>query len=59
MPPAAPKSAAPVLLVYGEDEFAVKQRARQVYQQWTEELGGMDPLQRGLDPRTPEFGVAS
>lgn len=24
-----------------------------------EELGGMDPLQRGLDPRTPEFGVAS
>ena len=41
MPPAA-KSAAPVLLVFGEDEFAVKQRARQVYQQWTEELGGLD-----------------
>ncbi len=41
MPPAA-KSAASVLLVFGEDEFAVKQRARQVYQQWTEELGGMD-----------------
>ena len=42
MPPAAAKSAVPVLLVFGEDEFAVKQRARQVYQQWTEELGGMD-----------------
>src|ERR1700743_1695279 len=42
MPPAAPKSAAPVLLVFGEDEFAVKQRARLIYQQWTEELGGMD-----------------
>jgi DNA polymerase-3 subunit delta len=42
MPPAATKSAAPVLLVFGEDEFAVKQRARQVYQQWTGELGGMD-----------------
>src|ERR1041385_4830031 len=41
MPP-APKSSAPVLLVFGEDEFAVKQRARQIYQQWTEELGGMD-----------------
>jgi DNA polymerase-3 subunit delta len=41
MPP-APKSAAPVLLVFGEDEFAVKQRARQIYQQWTGELGGMD-----------------
>src|SRR5215831_5715577 len=42
MPSAAAKSAAPVLFVFGEDEFAVKQRARQVYQQWTEELGGMD-----------------
>ena len=41
MPPAA-KTAAPVLLVFGDDEFAVKQRARQVYQQWTTELGGMD-----------------
>ncbi len=41
MPPAA-KTAAPVLLVFGDDDFAVKQRARQVYQQWTEELGGMD-----------------
>jgi len=42
MPPAAPKSASPVLLVFGEDEFAVKQRARQMYQQWCDELGGMD-----------------
>ena len=41
MPPAA-KSTAPLTLVFGEDDFAVKQRARQVYQQWTEELGGMD-----------------
>ena len=42
MPPAAAKSAAPVLLVFGEDEFAVKQRARAIYQEWTGELGGMD-----------------
>lgn len=42
MPAATAKSAAPVLLVFGEDEFAVKQRARQVYQQWTEESGGLD-----------------
>jgi DNA polymerase-3 subunit delta len=42
MPATSAKSASPVLLVFGEDEFAVKQRARQVYQQWTEELGGMD-----------------
>jgi DNA polymerase-3 subunit delta len=40
--PAAAKSAAPLLLVMGDDEFGVKQRARQIYQQWTDELGGMD-----------------
>ena len=30
------------MLVCGEDDFAVKQRAKQIYLQWTEELGGMD-----------------
>ena len=41
MPPSVlPDS--PVLLVCGEDEFAVKQRARQVFQQWTQKLGGLD-----------------
>ena len=38
----AAASSAPVLLVCGEDEFGVKQRARQVFQKWSEELGGMD-----------------
>jgi DNA polymerase III subunit delta len=42
MPPAAAKPASPVALVCGEDEFAVKQCARQIYEQWTQELGGMD-----------------
>ena len=42
MAPSAVKQSAPVVLVCGEDEFAVKQRAKQVYPQWTEELGGMD-----------------
>jgi DNA polymerase-3 subunit delta len=32
----------PFTLVCGDDEFAVKQRARQIYLQWSEELGGMD-----------------
>lgn len=32
----------PLLLVCGDDDFAVKQRAKQVYQQWSGELGGMD-----------------
>jgi DNA polymerase-3 subunit delta len=40
MPPSAkPK---PVALICGEDDFNVKQRAKQVYLQWSEELGGMD-----------------
>ncbi len=39
MPP-APDS--PLALVCGDDEFAVKQRARQLFQQWSEDLGGMD-----------------
>jgi DNA polymerase-3 subunit delta len=42
MPPRAAKPSPAVLLVFGEDEFAVKQRAKQLYQQWAEELGGMD-----------------
>jgi DNA polymerase-3 subunit delta len=33
---------APVFLVHGDDDYAVKQRARQLYQQWSTELGGMD-----------------
>ena len=40
--PAATATSAPVLLVGGEDDFNVKQRARQVFQKWSEELGGMD-----------------
>src|ERR1041385_4138484 len=37
------KKPSPALfLVCGEDEFSVKERAKQIYLQWTEELGGMD-----------------
>src|SRR5437867_12721848 len=36
------KQSAPVALICGEDEFAVKERAKQLYAQWSEELGGMD-----------------
>src|SRR5687767_5567417 len=39
MPAASP---APVFLVCGEDDFNVKQRARQTFQKWSDELGGMD-----------------
>jgi DNA polymerase-3 subunit delta len=40
--PAAKKSEAPLRLVFGEDEFAVSRRARQIFQEWSDELGGMD-----------------
>lgn len=42
MSAAAAKPGRSVALVCGEDEFAVKERAKQLYHQWTEELGGMD-----------------
>lgn len=42
MPPPVPKHSAPLVLVCGEDDFAAKQRAKQIYLQWTGELGGMD-----------------
>ncbi len=42
MPASAGKQAAPLVLICGEDEFAVKQRAKLLYQQWTEQLGGID-----------------
>jgi DNA polymerase-3 subunit delta len=42
MPPSKSASASPLVLVCGDDDFAVKQRAKQLYTQWCEELGGMD-----------------
>ena len=41
MPPAA-SAKAPVLLVCGEDDFGVKERAREVFRKWSEEIGGQD-----------------
>lgn len=32
----------PLVLVQGDDEFAVRERARQIHHRWCEELGGMD-----------------
>ena len=42
MPSPVAKPDAPVALICGEDDFAAKQRARQIYQQWCDALGGMD-----------------
>ena len=38
----ASKSSSSLFLIFGEDDFAAKIRAKQLYLQWTEELGGMD-----------------
>jgi len=40
--PQAPSSKAPVLLVCGDDDFGVKERAREVFRRWSEEIGGTD-----------------
>ncbi len=37
-----PTQSTPLVLLCGEDDYAVGQRARQIYQEWTQELGGMD-----------------
>src|SRR5512139_1205467 len=42
MPPPPAHVAAPLGLVCGEDDFSVKRRARQWYDQWCAEVGGMD-----------------
>src|SRR5580698_234103 len=41
MPPSV-KPSVPLILVCGDDDFAVKQRAKEIYLQWSEELGGLD-----------------
>lgn len=42
-PPKSPSAdAAPLLLVCGDDDYGVKQRARQVFATWCEAGGGMD-----------------
>lgn len=36
------KPAGPLVLVFGDDDFNVKQRAKKLYDEWCAELGGMD-----------------
>jgi DNA polymerase-3 subunit delta len=38
----AAEKSLPLFLICGDDEFAVKKRAKEIYQTWCEELGGMD-----------------
>jgi len=40
--PAPAAKTMPLAFICGDDEFAVKKRAREIYQQWCDDLGGMD-----------------
>lgn len=40
--PAAASAKPSVVLICGEDEFTVKQQAREVFQKWSQEIGGTD-----------------
>src|SRR5438876_12421125 len=42
MSASAARQSAPLVLVCGEDEFAIQQRAKEIYRKWTEQIGGMD-----------------
>ncbi len=42
MSPPASKSTAPVCLIWGEDEFSVKQKAKAQFAVWSSEVDGMD-----------------
>src|SRR5580765_7607758 len=42
MPRPAARQSSSFTLICGEDEFAVKERAKQLYAEWCKELGGMD-----------------
>ena len=41
-PKAASTASAPLFLITGDDDFAVKSRARQLFTQWSAEAGGFD-----------------
>jgi DNA polymerase-3 subunit delta len=42
MPKASSNTQASVALICGDDEFAVKQKAKELYRKWSSEIGGMD-----------------
>ena len=56
MPAAPRKSAAPLVLVWGDDEFAVQQRARQLFREWCPAGGTAD--QDLIDGRAGNSGEA-
>lgn len=56
MPPSTPKSSAPLVFVWGEDEYSVKRRARQIFQEWRPHAGELD--QEIIDATAANSGEA-
>lgn len=56
MPPSAGKQTPHLVLICGDDDFAVKERAKSLFQQWTQQWGGMD--HEILDGAAPNGGEA-
>lgn len=52
----APRTSPPLVLVCGEDEFSVKRRARQVFQEWSTAAEGVD--QEVIDASAANSGEA-
>src|SRR5215472_1048765 len=42
MPASSNRGPAPLVLICGDDELGVKQRAKALFEEWTAELGGLD-----------------
>lgn len=56
MPAKSAASLAPLTLVFGEDDYAVQQRGREIFRDWQAELGGMD--HETIDARVGNSGEA-
>jgi len=56
MPAPAAKPLPPVVLICGEDEFSIKRRGRQLFQEWSRAVGGFD--QEIIDANASHSGEA-
>ena len=56
MPAKSAAPLAPLILVFGEDDYAVQQRGREIFRDWQAELGGMD--HETIDARVGNSGEA-
>lgn len=56
MPAKSSARPGPLVMIFGEDDYAVQQRGREIFNTWQEELGGMD--HETIDARVGNSGEA-